>query len=346
MSAAYAEPMTAVADRVPASEPPIPPTGPDGVAWRPATAADVDGITDLHAAMAGVDHPDWAETREEIAEALGHSWVDLDHDTLVAETGGRIVAFGHVNLPDGYDSVLRVFLNGGVHPDERGRGVGRRLLDWQRRRALEMLATVTDTIPVWVLVYAESRNVAHQHLLDRSGFGLARYFLQMVRDLADPIPQPALPDDLTAVTPDDALADPILAARDSAFRDHWGSQPTSAEEWRSFWRMPTLRRDLSVAAVDARGAVGGFVLTQVTPEDFERQGYAGAYIPLIGVVRDHRRRGVAPALIAEVLRRCRADGLEKVKLDVDAENPTGALGLYTGLGFVESSRGMAYSLEV
>jgi ribosomal protein S18 acetylase RimI-like enzyme len=39
-----------------------------------------------------------------------------------------------------------------------------------------------------------------------------------------------------------------------------------------------------------------------------------------------------------VLEGSKARGLEKVVLDVDAENPTGALGLYTGMGFVTSQQ--------
>ena len=35
-----------------------------------------------------------------------------------------------------------------------------------------------------------------------------------------------------------------------------------------------------------------------------------------------------------------------VALDVDSENPTGALGLYTGMGFVATSRSVAHVEEL
>ena len=141
-----------------------------------------------------------------------------------------------------------------------------------------------------------------------------------------------------------ADADRIRAARDDAFRDHWGSQPTTDEGWASAMGQPTVRFDLGMLALDG-DEVAGFVLTDVYPDDFESQGYRGGYIPLVVVRRAWRRRGVAPALLAAVFRAHRAEGFEKVALDVDSENPSGALGLYTGMGFVPESRSVAFVEE-
>lgn len=322
-----------------------PPADEGGLTWRPATRDDLDAVVALYAAMAAADHPEWTETREEVAEEFGHSWVDLERDTLLAEHDGVPVAFGHVIEPPDPETIVREILFGGVHPGHRGRGIGRRLLAWQHARALERLAASDSTLPAWVLVYAEARNRGHQQLLERAGFRLVRHFIKMVRDLADPVPEPALPDGLHLVVPDAEDAALILDARNAAFRDHWGGQPTSEEQWASIMALSTTRLDLSALAVDEEGVVQGFVLTEVNPADFERPGYAGGYIPLVGVRREWRRRGVAPALLAAALTACRDAGYEKVALDVDAENPTGALRLYTGLGFAETSRSMAYSRE-
>ena len=66
---------------------------------------------------------------------------------------------------------------------------------------------------------------------------------------------------------------------------------------------------------------------------------------LVGTLREHRGRGLAGALLAEVMRASRAAGLERCVLDVDTENPTGALGVYTRLGFAATDRDVAYSIE-
>jgi ribosomal protein S18 acetylase RimI-like enzyme len=46
-----------------------------------------------------------------------------------------------------------------------------------------------------------------------------------------------------------------------------------------------------------------------------------------------RGRGIASALLAQALRRFQAEGLPRAGLDVDAENPSGAVRLYQKHGF-------------
>ena len=72
------------------------------------------------------------------------------------------------------------------------------------------------------------------------------------------------------------------------------------------------------------------------------QGYPSSYISLVGVISRWRRSGVAPALLAQTLRASRDAGMERTALDVDSENPSGALGLYTGMGFSAVSTSRAH----
>ncbi len=55
-----------------------------------------------------------------------------------------------------------------------------------------------------------------------------------------------------------------------------------------------------------------------------------------------RRRGLAKALLARSLVAAREAGFTSAGLGVDAENPTGALGLYESLGFAPERTGIAY----
>jgi Acetyltransferases len=320
------------------------PAGPSGVSWRRLTLDDLDTLVELCAALAASDHPEWTETREELHDELTHSWVDLERDSVLGEADGQVVAFGIQSLMPNAATIVRSIASGGVRPSHRGRGIGRVLLDWQRARARQQLATSDLELPGWFLLYVEERNESGMRLAERAGLPLVRWFTKMERDLAAPIPDLPVPEGLVFRPPTAADADRIRAARDDAFRDHWGSQPTTDEGWASAMGQPTVRFDLGMLALDG-DEVAGFVLTDVYPDDFESQGYRGGYIPLVVVRRAWRRRGVAPALLAAVFRAHRAEGFEKVALDVDSENPSGALGLYTGMGFVPESRSVAFVEE-
>jgi mycothiol synthase len=56
-------------------------------------------------------------------------------------------------------------------------------------------------------------------------------------------------------------------------------------------------------------------------------------VEYIGVDGNARGRGVAKALLHTVIADAAARGRDKVGLEVDADSPTGAEGLYTSMGW-------------
>ncbi len=303
---------------------------------------DADSITELQERISARDHPSWSESLDELREELGHSWVDPERDGMLGvDEQGVAVAWGLVVAPPDPESLVRIMLFGGVDPAMRGHGVGHRLLAWQHERARGMLAQSDLAMPAWVLSYAADRAPEHGVMLQRAGFEPARYFTTLECDLAAPTPRAEIPDDLRVLPFDVGLSEAVRAAKNAAFADHWGSQPASREGWESMQALSSFRRDLSRVAL-AGDEVVGFVVTEVNEDDWERQGSRSGYIALVGTVRAWRGRGLASALLAEVLGAYRAAGLECAVLDVDAENPTGALGVYTRLGFAPTARDVSY----
>lgn len=303
--------------------------------WRPATADDAAAVHEVYRAMDERDHPNYATTREEIDVQLGYSFVDLETDTLLAVTAeGRVAAVGIVLEPPRQESLVREFMNGGVHPEFRGRGIGRELLAWQRTRGEQKLIAADKPLPGWLVGYADRRASDRERLLVAGGFEVARYFHTMERDLHEPIPEVSPTVEVRIVPYTADRADAVHAARDDAFRDHWGSQPLSDEQFAGLVS-GTFAPDLSFVAL-AGDEVAGVLLTEVNEDDWAHQGYTGAYVSTVAVTRPFRGRRIAPSLLRAVLEGCAARGWDKVVLDVDAENPTGALGLYTGMGFVST----------
>lgn len=176
-------------------------------------------------------------------------------------------------------------------------------------------------------------------LAKRLGFRAARYFLEMNRDLSEPIAQRQV-EGYQFVRFDESHVEAVRLARNDAFRDHWGSQWMNEEVWADFVQSKVFRPELSYLAVTPTGDVAGFVLSEVREDNFETQGYSSAYIGYVGVPRAFRRQGIAPALLTHTMSQIATTGLEMAVLDVDSDNPTGALGLYTDMGFVEAQRSL------
>ncbi|MBM7829632.1 ribosomal protein S18 acetylase RimI-like enzyme [Agromyces cerinus] len=335
-------------ERITAPETLPPLVHPDVHAWRPIRDDDVDRIVELEAAMAAADHPEYRLPREELADDLGMSFVDRERDSIVAlDADGRAVAWGVAYHPPGRDTLVRTILVGGVHPELRRRGIGRLLLAWQRARGAQQLAASDLPLPGWIMGFTDDRARWAGPLLESEGFTAARYFAGLRRDLAEPVDDVRAGDGIRVEALQATRADEVRTARNDAFRDHWGSQPRSEEEWRVFISSAVLRMDLSVVAIDeASDRVVGFVLAEVNEADWGGQGFSSVHVPLVGVVRGHRGRGVAKALLAAHLAAAGAAGLEYSTLEVDAANPTGAFALYEGMGFRAATTETSYTIVV
>ncbi|MFF2389632.1 GNAT family N-acetyltransferase [Agromyces sp. NPDC058104] len=348
-----ADPRLPLSRRVGAAPAPTVPEHPDVDRWRPAVPGDLDELLAFHADVARVDHPNWVESRDELLETFELSHVDPRRDTLVGVAeDGRILASGAVFLPPGQETLVRSIIAGAVRPEVRGRGIGRLMLEWELARAREQLAASDEPLPGWIMAHAEEVSPDAQSLLERAGLELRRHFFTLEREAAPSVDlgiELGSADEAVVIVPWSAeWTESARLARNAAFVDHWGSQSTGEERWTRFVGGEQFAPGLSflaIAPVDGRDEVIGFVLALRNEQDWAGQGFTSSYVQLVGVVRPWRGRGIARHLLARHLGACRDEGLEKATLDVDAENPTGALGLYTGLGFEVAHSHRSYVLE-
>jgi mycothiol synthase len=287
------------------------------------------------------DRIPWAPSAINVREDMeGSSNLDPARDAVIAEIDGTVVALATVEraLRAGrpmYD------LHGDVAPDQRRRGIGRALLHENLRRARERADEVDDPFPITVRGFAEITEVGQRALLDSEGFTINRWFFLMRRPTLDDIPEAPLPAgiELRPVTPEHHRA--IFDAEFEAFRDHWQPHDYDEAEFESQHKKADIDTDLWVVAWDG-DEIAGVVQNWIWRDENERLGVKRGWLEHISVRRPWRRRGLGRAITAESLRRLRAAGMTDAMLGVDAENPTGALGLYERLGFVVDQRASAY----
>jgi mycothiol synthase len=182
---------------------------------------------------------------------------------------------------------------------------------------------------------------ADEALLRSEGFVPARYFFDMGRPTLDGVPDVPLPEglEIRSVTRADVPA--IFAADVEAFRDHWGGYDDSSESLQRFLDSPHVDPNLWVIAFDGNEIAGG-VINAIYPEENAALGMQRGWLDSVFTRRPWRRRGLARALIARSLVALRERGMTSAVLGVDAENPTGALGLYESAGFAVEHRSTAW----
>lgn len=317
-----------------------------GFVTRPLTVDDLPTVCDLSQRCQRHDGVEQVIQLDEIEDELDDEHVVLTTDTLAVFAGDDLAAFAYTyHLPSEVKEE-RCYVFGQVAPEARRRGIGRHLMTWGVARATDQLATSTRTLPRYVRVDHDSAEVGSAALFAAVGMQVVRYTDELRRPIGEPIDTLPELDGVRVVTWPDDRDEEIRAAKNSAFADHWGSTPTAEHHWQQMVSGANSRRDLSSVALDGAGRVIGHCLVKRFAADDAVTGRREGWIDNLGVVRDWRGRGVATALIAHSIGVMEAEGLTHAVLMVDAENPTGAVSLYTGLGFEPVRRRITHQLVV
>lgn len=312
-----------------------------GLSFRTATAADWDAIAGLVNEVRKADGIDevrtWASLAGEYPESETFA---VTRDVLLAEVDGRLV---------GYASGHRVIRDGGlvgqtdcaVHPEYRRMRLGTAIHRATVERLQAEFAIDPRPGPRQLRSWGLEEETGNRALLDEQGYVPVRYGFVMRRSLTGILPERPMPDglELRPVTEDQYRA--IFDANNEAFEDHWGHrQPTEADFTAHFQGPDTNPAIWCVAW--AGDQVAGVVMNMISASENEALGIRRGWLDQVSVRRPWRGRGLGKALCTASFRVLRDLGMEEAWLGVDGTNPTGALQLYEGLGFLSHHRWTAF----
>ncbi len=297
---------------------------------------DADAIAELMVRIES-DHPTgFCLGAEEILELMRDK-----PDSVFAGTfdGTDLVAFTTVVPHQPQADEHRFILFGDVDPARLGEGLGTQMFQRSLERARAIHAEVAPQVSARYASAALADRPDQLALMVDAGLEAGRHGFLMVADLADELPAPRLPDDLTVAAFDVASAEELRQAHNAAFADYPDWSDLDVEFWTMFMvRAAHNRPHLSVVARDRSGAVAGYVFAHEYVVPMSGGPGPEVYVPYVGTLPGHRGRGLATALLAHVLHRSREAGFASASLNVDTHNPTGALGIYERAGFRESYR--------
>jgi ribosomal protein S18 acetylase RimI-like enzyme len=267
---------------------------------------------------------------------------DPGGDIVLAVVDGEVVGYGWTSWVDTTDGLREYATRGHLHPAWRRRRVGTALLRHNEARLGQLAAGHDSERPRTHAAYAPERRPGAVALLLGAGYQPVRYFFDMVRPTLDDIVVPEPPAGLE-VRPI-AGREQVRALFDAdveAFADHWGGFDASDASFESWLTDPDFDPSLFVVAFDG-DQIAGAVTNTINRHENEALGRARGLLDSVFTRRPWRGRGLAAALVARSLVLLRGRGMTSAWLGVDADNPTGALGVYKRAGFAVDLRSSEY----
>lgn len=316
---------------------------PQGLTSRIPGLEDHEAITALVAAHQQAARGSSSVDPAAVASAVTGTASWTRRQVVIQDAAGEVVAWASVHDRAAGRSVVDVTLAPGLPEADHTAGA---LFAWAEETALG-IAQQRDLAGTQLDASAYAADTRQRGWLTTAGYRHTRTWLQMSRPVPASEAEPgALPPPRAGVTVrrvakhDDGLPvaqdlQTVHQMLEESFADHFNSYRESFAEFVQRLREdPGHRWDhwwIATIDVDGEQVPGGALVSSVLPPD--AGGVDGSYIDYIGVHRRARGRGVAKALLHTVIADTARRGRNRLGLEVDADSPTGADGLYLSMGW-------------
>jgi mycothiol synthase len=323
----------------------------DDLSWRALSPADAPEMAALGAAVAAADG---MLGRQETEAEIAKSFDDAGRPAPPAAIGtfaadGQLGAYGMLTPRTSADPVHLMPFDGMVHPDFRRRGIGTELLLRAVAAAPALHARAFPHAPLELIISMIDDVPGQSEAAAAAGFAPWRRAIDMGRELPkDPetlrVPPPAGLE-LVGFAPE--YVEQLHAVHNEAFvLDHPGSTAPTREMWASRFTVHSFRPELTFFLRDRTSkAIVGYLLANEHHKDPDTD-VRDAHLTTIATLRSHRGRGVASALIGAALAEAVQRGYGTASLDVDADNPSGAVRVYERAGFRVVRRATAHIRKI
>ena len=287
--------------------------------FRPTTEHDAAAVAELLNAFenAVADYPEPTSEEDVLL------WWRREGEGRLVLDGEMLVGLAYLQRRgDRWDG------DGFVHPDAFGRGVGTAIVQWLEQRAREL-----GSPEIRIAVLGEDPPAAC--LMRARGYARMRTFFRMAIELAEEPGEAAWPDGYEVSTLRPGEERDLYQVLEDAFADHWDHNERTYEEWIAVRKID---HELCFL-VRSGGEVAAGELCRL--DDF-----GTGWVDVLGTRREHRRRGLGEALLAQAFRVFYGRGTRRVGLGVDSESLTGATRLYERVGMRVASRIDLYAKEL
>jgi GNAT superfamily N-acetyltransferase len=300
---------------------------------------DLPGIVDVMNASFAADGNSERITVEGLANNYAHPvhW-DPQQDTLLVEVERTLVGYANTEWCEEAEGDCLHNINLHLVEEWRSRGLERAVQCYLEQRAKVIASAGSTGARHWYASRVPETWCARAEMLLALDYTPTRYYFEMQRSLDDDLPKVMMPAGIELRSPLPEHYRAIWEANAECFADQRDYVAPSEESYYAWVTTPDLDPSLWLVAWDGDQVAGGAI----------NVAYGGVWGETddLFVRRPWRNQGLGRALLVGSLHLFKARGLTTAGLGVDAENLSGALGLYESVGFRPYQRVVSYRKQM
>ncbi|EGK85643.1 GNAT family N-acetyltransferase [Microcoleus vaginatus PCC 9802] len=306
---------------------------------------DLSAIAHLINTCEQVDRLDEGTSISELQQEFNAPFFNKSRDIRLWEDAeGKLIGFAQLSVSEPGE-VIDGWLWFRVHPEARGGDVEAAAIAWGEVRMREVSAMRGARVKL--RTYARAEDCDRISVLTSCGFKVDRYFCRMARSLLEPIPEPQFPEGfLLRQFPGEQDSEAWVEMFNQSFIDHWNHHDLTVDKFKHELAKPDYRNDLDLIAVADDGTFVSFCYCEISVQECDRTGRNEGWIACLGTRRGFRKMGLGRAMLLAGLHRLKAAGVATAIVGVDAENPSGAMGLYESAGFHNIRDSISYVKDI
>lgn len=301
---------------------------PSGYIARSPNRTDIKACTEVVRAVDIAFCGETTSTEIELEGDLFSHSVHGDRGTAVICKGEGVVGF--INIFDELEDSDGVFFDIFLSPEisqEDAIAIANVLIENMESYATELMHEYgISEAPLKTALYESDFGLLKG--LELHNYDYHRTYWRMKILHSDNQPTFSVPEgyEVTQFTHSEAALQEVHEVQTAAFADYYDFNPTSWENWQKWFIEP--QNDSSTwRLVFKDGELVGYIMgnTRFKSENF-------GYVASLAVLREHRGKGIARALLLDMFVRDKKCGMVGTILHGDSANPTGAMKLYSSVG--------------
>ncbi len=315
-----------------------------GYTWRAMRLDDAVALHQFELACSQLDGATGLSSAAEWQHKLAGADRLAANSVIAMGEDGQVAAAGWIDYQIEAEEI-QAFLDGRVHPQLRGQGIGGVLLKWLEGRARENMAPIAGgrRQVLRILFYDRARDAIQ--LYEQHGYAFQYSEQEMRRDLRQPLPDYPLPAGMSVQTWTADNASDFYSVYEDAFRTRTSST-WSESAWQHHFANREdegFRPELSLIIKEGNEPLA-YVVCHMDVVD-EGEVPEGVWITQMAVRAAWRGRGIGAALLTETMRCFAQAGHTYAFLSVNVNNPQ-ARRLYDRMGFEPTRRFTLYRKEI